>query len=82
MATTSKAPTSHEQVNGKSSPDNVKNLDKAIADVLVEIKSLDKGIKRMNERRSTLTAKYEHLNEMRQMYASEAIATEQNWESG
>lgn len=82
MATTPKTPTSTKQVNGKPCPDTVKDLDKAIADVLLEIKGLDKGIKKLNERRTLLTAKYEQLNETRQMHASEAIATEQNWESG
>lgn len=82
MAGTPKTRTSSQQVNGKPSPDTVKELDKAIADVLLEIKGLDKGIKRMNERRMILTAKYEQLNETKQMYTSEAIAIEQNWESG
>lgn len=83
MAATPRTPASSKQVNaGKTSPDAVQELDKAIADVLLEIKNLDKGIKSLNERRMMLTAKYEQLNETRQMHASEAIATEQNWESG
>lgn len=82
MAATPKTPATPKQANGKASPETVKNLDKAIADVLFEIKSVDKGIKSLNDRRVGLTAKYEQLNEQRQMYASEAIANEQNWESG
>lgn len=82
MDSTPKTPASSKQVNGKTCPETTNNIDKAIADVLHEIKCLDKGIKKMNERRMQLTAKYEALNETRQMYASEAIANEQNWESG
>lgn len=82
MDSTPKTPASAKEVNGKTNPDITNNLDKAIADVLHEIKGLDKGIKKMNERRMQLTAKYEELNETRQMYASEAIANEHNWESG
>lgn len=82
MESTPNTPLASKQVNGKTSPDAANNLDKAIADVLHEIKGLDKGIKKMNERRMQLTAKYDALNETRQMYASEAIANEQNWESG
>lgn len=82
MAATPKTPAAATEVNSKPTPDTVKDLDKAIADVMTEIKGLDKGIKRLNERRVILTAKYEQLSETRQMYASEAIATEQNWQSG
>lgn len=82
MAATPKKPAVPKQMNGKASPETVKDLDKAIADVLFEIKSVDKGIKSLNDRRMALTAKYEQLNEKRQMFASEAIANEQNWESG
>lgn len=88
MASTPKTPTApntpaaSKQVNGKSHTDNVRDLDKAIAAVLHEIKGLDKGIKKLNERRTLLTAKYEQLNEQKQLYTSEVIATEQDWESG
>lgn len=82
MATTPKTPATAAEVNSKPTSGTVNDLDKAIADVLSEIKGLDKGIKKLNERRVILTARYEQLSEKRQMYASEAIATEQNWQSG
>lgn len=59
----------------------IEELDRAIADVLLEIKGVDKGIKNLNARRMTLTAKYERLNERKQIYTSEAIENEQDWES-
>lgn len=61
---------------------STEDIEQEIAKVLEEIKSIDKHLKGLNNRRVILTNKFEQLNEEKSMNDSEAIATEQNWESG
>lgn len=58
------------------------NIEQEISKVLEEIKSIDKQLKGLNNRRMLLTNKFEELNEEKLMNDAEAIATEQDWESG
>lgn len=57
-------------------------IENEMTKILEDIKMIDKTLKTLNAKRVTLTTKYENLNEEKLMIDAEAIATEQNWESG
>lgn len=65
-----------------SNKPSTEQIEQEMSKVLEEIKSIDKQLKGLNNRRIILTNKFEQLNEEKLMNDTEAIATEQDWESG
>lgn len=77
-------PTTPKSVDGDASSKQraSSEIEEEMSKILNEIKSIDKQLKGLNNRRTHLTAKFEKLNEEKFMKEAEANATEQDWESG